>query len=115
MKTAAKKPAKKPVKKPAKKATKAKSLKVLLSEWDKDQGPPAYNLYDLAQGLDDVCNRLSEVTCILDAIMDDVFDLTNKRQSTLLCLVERMTRETLEKTNDITSDLYNYNRKQALK
>ena len=112
MKTAAKKPAKKPAKKATK--TKPASLKMLLSELDKDQGPPA-SLYDIAQGFDDVCNRLAEMTCILDAIMDDVFDITNKRQSTLLCLVERMTRETLEKTNDLTSDLYRHNRSEALK
>lgn len=112
MKTAAKKPAKKPAKKATK--TKPASLKMLLSELDKDQGPPA-NLYDIAQGFDDVCNRLSEVTCILDAIMDDVFDITNKRQSTLLCLVDRMTREVLETTNQYTSDLYQINRKNLSK
>lgn len=101
-------------KKPAKKTGK-KTLKTLLSEWDKDQEPPPYNLYDIAQGFDDVCNRLSEVTCILDAIMDDVFDITNKRQSTLLCLVDRMTREVLETTNQYTSDLYQINRKNLSK
>ena len=107
---AAKKPAAKvavKAKKPAKK-TGGKTLKQLLTEWDKDDGPRP-SLYDVAQGFDDVCNRLSETVSLMEVALEDSFDL-NERSMTLLCLAERILKETLEKANDLTSDLYKVNR-----
>ena len=114
-KSIAVKPAKKAAKavkakKPAKK-TGGKTLKALLSEWDKDQGPGP-NPYDVAQGFDDVCNRLSETVSLMEVALEDSFDL-NERSMTLLCLAERILKETLEKANDLTSDLYKINRQSS--
>ena len=103
----AKKPAKAVAKKPAKK-TGGKTLKQLLTEWDKDQGPLP-NLYDVASGFDEVCNLVSEAVALMDVALEDSFDL-NERSMTLLCLAERILKETLEKANDLTSDLYKINR-----
>lgn len=105
--TKATKPAKKP--KATKKPKKAKTaLDQLVASLKK--GPPPPSLYDIAQEFDAVCNRLSELSCVMSAALGDGFTVTDHQTVTLLCLAERMIKDTLNQANDLTSDLYLINR-----
>jgi hypothetical protein len=98
--------------KPAKKTKAPKKAKSVVDQLmaSIQKGPPPPSLYDIAMEFDNVCNRLSEISSVMNAALGDGFTVTDDHTATLLCLAERMIKDTLNQANDLTSDLYLINR-----
>lgn len=113
-KPAAKKtPAKRPAPKKAR-ITKdsfdnGKTLLELVEHWDSKQPAPR-PLINIAEEFDEQCNRLQEIVMLMDVAGEDMFDNTSERTSTMLCMAERMLKETLGKCDNLSSELYRANR-----
>lgn len=96
----------------AKKPKKGKTLKEILTAWDavsEDKEPPP-SLYSVASRLDEHCNRLSEIKDLMDAALEDFFDLSDSRSTNLICLADRLLRDALKEAEGITNDAYRVNR-----
>ena len=109
-KTPAKRPATKKARITKDSFDQGKTLLELVEEWDSQQPAPR-PILKIAEEFDEQCNRLHEISMLMDVAGEDLFDSNSERTGTLLCMAERMIKETRDKCSELSSELFRANRR----